>query len=88
MNKLKNGRNRRDRIDINHQYITNIDDESKAYWLGFLTADGSIGNSSNGLSIELTLGEIDKDHLLKFCNAIQLSRTPRIYKTNYGTNCA
>ena len=78
----------RNKTKLNHQYFENIDDENKAYWLGFLTADGSIGNSRGGLSIEVTLKEDDKSHLIKFCNSIDFYREPKIYKTNYGTNCA
>ena len=39
-----------------------IDTEEKAYWLGFLYADGYV----NDRSIELTLQELDYDHLVKF----------------------
>ena len=40
-----------------------IDTEEKAYWLGFLYADGYV-NIEKG--IELTLAEYDYDHLVKF----------------------
>lgn len=41
-----------------------IDNESKAYWLGFIFADGYISSSSN--NFELSLGIRDIDHLKKF----------------------
>ena len=41
-----------------------IDSEEKAYWLGFLYADGYI--NTNKYEIELTLAEYDKEHLEKF----------------------
>lgn len=30
------------KYDVNKEYFTDIDTENKAYWLGFLWADGSI----------------------------------------------
>lgn len=41
-----------------------IDTEEKAYWLGFLYADGYVSNDS--VILELTLAEKDKNHLNKF----------------------
>ena len=41
-----------------------IDTEEKAYWLGFLYADGNVSNHEN--KIELILAEKDVGHLEKF----------------------
>ena len=41
-----------------------IDTEEKAYWLGFLYADGSVGSTDN--RIELSLAEKDLKHIEKF----------------------
>lgn len=55
-----------------YNYFNNIDTEEKAYWLGFLTADGWIsknfksGSASTG--IELQYGDIE--HLRKFNKSI------------------
>lgn len=59
---LKDGKKK-----INSNYFNEIDSEDKAYWLGFLTADGYV-NKNN--TIELCLAEIDIDHLYKFKTAI------------------
>ena len=48
-----------------------IDTEAKAYWLGFLYADGSI--SSNESKIELGLAEKDLHHIEKFRNFMGIS---------------
>lgn len=45
-----------------------IDTEEKAYWLGFLYADGSVGSADN--RIELGLAEKDVGHIEKFRNFI------------------
>ena len=51
-------------------HFENIDTEEKAYWLGFLYADGYI--SSNEDKIELCLAEKDFHHLEKFKDFIGL----------------
>ena len=54
---------------VDSDYFETIDTEEKAYWLGFLTADGYISTKSN--SIELALKESDYDHIKKFQQAIK-----------------
>lgn len=41
-----------------------IDTEEKAYWLGFLFADGNVSSTIN--NVELSLAECDKEHLEKY----------------------
>lgn len=48
-------------------YFSNIDSKEKAYWLGFLYADGCVHSTSNEISITLK----DRDHLEKFRKAIK-----------------
>ena len=62
--------------DIYSDIFEVIDTEEKAYWLGFLYADGSLyyndGTKKNKYIIEVTLKKSDKDHLEKlktFLNA-------------------
>lgn len=55
-------------ININENFFDNIDTEEKAYWLGFIWADGySAKKSPWFLCIQIK----DVDHLEKFCKAIQ-----------------
>lgn len=51
----------------NQNYFENIDTEEKAYWLGFIAADGCILKQG---ALEIGLSLKDKKHLVKFCNAI------------------
>lgn len=57
---------------FNENYFENIDTEEKAYWLGFISADGSICKSSkyNSYRLVLNLNRLDEHHILKFKNAI------------------
>ncbi|MFJ8235952.1 hypothetical protein ACIQ34_09430 [Ureibacillus sp. NPDC094379] len=59
------------KYSYNDDYFESIDTEEKAYWLGFLAADGGINEGKTYKSIELGLAEIDKDHLEKFVAAIE-----------------
>lgn len=48
-----------------------IDTEEKAYWLGFLYADGSVGSKED--KIELGLSEKDLKHIEKFRNFMNIT---------------
>ena len=61
--------------DYNRRYFKDINTPEKAYWLGFIFADGWIhkshdrnGSTSYELGIELSV--TDREHLVKFANAI------------------
>ena len=56
------------RINYNEHVFDSIDTEEKAYWLGFLYADGYLCNSS--YSLELQLGNKDLEHVRKFARFI------------------
>lgn len=49
----------------------NIDCEEKAYWLGFLYADGSVGSKED--KIELGLAEKDLHHIEKFRDFMKIT---------------
>ena len=55
------------RHTCNHSYFHDIDSEDKAYWLGFLTADGCI---TTGNRVTLNLAKQDCEHLYKFKKAL------------------
>ena len=58
------------RYNVNHDYFTVIDTQEKAYWLGFLYADGYIRERKSGNSLEMKLSIKDKEHLERFRNSI------------------
>ena len=60
----------RNKKDKNSCYFSKINSIDKAYWLGMLYADGNVQENH---TIKLKL--IDKEHIEKFCKAINLSET-------------
>lgn len=50
----------------NEFYFNKIDTKEKAYWLGFLYADGCVHSNSYEISVNIT----DKEHIEKFKSAI------------------
>ena len=59
---------------FNERYFEKIDTEEKAYWLGFLMADGCVCTSaknSNINNVRITLQIIDKEHIELFNKAIE-----------------
>ena len=58
--------------NLNHDFFESIDSEEKAYWLGFIMADGCVYKGSDGssLRLQINLKGSDVEHLQKFQNAI------------------
>lgn len=61
-----------------------IDTPEKAYWLGFMYADGNV--SSDGKKVNLKLHSRDHDHIVKFITAVGWGGEvrQRLAVTNYG----
>lgn len=57
---------------LNSNYFESIDTEEKAYWLGFISADGCVSwnNYKNAYFFKITLQQSDSDYLRKFIHAI------------------
>ena len=55
---------------VNESFFEKIDTENKAYWLGFLYADGCVIKNKR-MYLNLTLAKKDKLHLEKFKSAIE-----------------
>lgn len=78
---------------MNYNYFDIIDTEEKAYWLGFIFADGNVSKDSwirkNGsvkrgcYKIEISLKSEDTEHLQKFANAIEYEKPIRISKAAF-----
>jgi hypothetical protein len=62
------------RYSVDESFFDIIDAEEKAYWLGFLTADGGIVDGA----IHLSLQERDCDHVRKFIAALRSDHPMRV----------
>jgi intein-encoded DNA endonuclease-like protein len=60
------------KLECNHSYFKNIDSEDKAYWLGFLFADGNVTDNKQP-SLQVCLAESDTAHLEAFNNTLNSS---------------
>lgn len=60
-----------------------IDTEEKAYWLGFLYADGCVHNKPNGQKL-ISLVVKDKEVIEKFIKSLNGNFEVKTYSENYG----
>ena len=63
-------------IKFDNSVFDIIDTEEKAYWLGFLYADGSVGKTNN--NVELSLSVKDISHLEKFKKFLKTPKTIKV----------
>ena len=75
--------NYQNRCRIDEMVFDNIDTEEKAYWLGFIFADGNI--SSTGHRFEINLAIKDLDHMIKLKTFLSYEEDIRIGKNH--ENC-
>lgn len=73
----------------NEHYFDIIDTEEKAYWLGFMYADGFIQNKRKygNYKVGLSLTESDREHLEKLKNCLESNVEIKTYipKTKYNS---
>lgn len=63
---------------MDKRFFETIDTEEKAYWLGFLYADGSVSKDLKAVTLELNIKDID--HIRKFKRAINSTHKITIKK--------
>lgn len=71
---------------MTERYFEIIDTEDKAYWLGFLYADGCVSNDLHYLTIDLSTTDIE--HIEKFKNEINAHQKISISSTTDGISHA
>ena len=75
---------RKNEYVFNEDFFETIDSEEKAYWLGFIYADGYItGDDRCGIALK----NIDNIHLEKFKKSIDSNHKISVYKSQYNENC-
>jgi hypothetical protein len=67
-------------------FFETINTKEKAYWLGFLYADGYLVEYPNRAEIRLKLAIKDEDTINKFCEILQLNRSKKEYLTDEAGN--
>lgn len=70
--------NKQNITKFNENFFDKINSEEKAYWLGFLYADGAISSSDN--TIELSLQSKDIHHLEKFRDNLGFLKDKHIFQ--------
>lgn len=78
-------------VTINHDYFEVIDTEHKAYWLGFIYADGSVGQdkgkgANGGWTLAIELKYSDSYLLNELATDLQSNLLPREVKCNKNRN--
>lgn len=66
---------------VDHNYFSSLDNE-RAYYLGFLAADGTVRSDCN--AIKIGLSSLDRDFLEEFRERIQSEREIKDYITSKG----
>lgn len=69
--------------EFNEDFFHTIDNEEKAYWFGFLYADGYLDESTGSIRVELKSS--DKDHIVKFCTILSYPRYRISYRPDRDT---
>ena len=75
-------RKSRRKYNLNDDYFENIDSADKAYWLGFIMADGWITDTEDKVGITLSIKDLG--HLEKFKNSISASAPINTYTQTAG----
>jgi len=66
---------------VNHNYFNKVDSSEKAYWLGFIYADGYVTSDHK---VGIALGIKDREHLEKFRSAVKSTHPIKVYTSSHG----
>ena len=72
------------KYSLNEDVFEKIDTEEKAYWLGFMYADGCVHKSSNYVSLSLSV--VDISHLEKFKHFLSFDGPIHTYSKKVGAD--
>lgn len=74
------------KTSCNEDIFEIINTEEKAYWLGFLMADGNVSNFSGGYYLKFSLQKNDIDAVKAFKNAIEFTGAIIVNRNNIGVS--
>ena len=72
------------RYKVNHDFFDEINTEEKAYWLGFIYADGYITVREGRLMFGVSLSSKDRNHLVLLINCLESDYKIKEYKVSSG----
>ena len=73
------------KFTYDEDYFKTIDNEHKAYWLGFIAADGCVKkNSKLNMELSIALSSADRDHLLKLRNDLKYDGEVKDYVSKHN----
>ena len=85
--KLRSNRINSRKYKVDDNFFHDINTEEKAYWLGFIYADGFLTKAETKCkSIGISIKSSDIEHLNKFNNSIHSNYPIHIYKVSSGYN--
>lgn len=73
------------KYNVNDKFFEQVDNEHKAYWLGFLMADGHINKREGQDRLVLTTSSKDFQHLYKYVDSLGFEGTVKHYEIKVGT---
>jgi intein/homing endonuclease len=82
--KLRSNKENSKKYSCDERFFENIDNEKKAYWLGFMYADGYVSSRKDGKLVGISVTKKDKNHLEKFLNDIKGNHHINTYKQSNG----
>jgi DNA-binding transcriptional regulator WhiA len=72
------------KFSVNHDFFNVIDSEIKAYWLGFMYADGYVISNPKIPNFGLSLSSKDRDHLELFKTHLEATYSIKTYNSKGG----
>lgn len=72
------------RYKLNEHYFDDIDTEEKAYWLGFMAADGYVAEKPSEHFVGISVSDKDRQHLEKFKIALEADYPIKEYVVKQG----
>lgn len=80
--KVRSNKENSRRYHVNHDYFEDINNEEKAYWLGFIYADGYVTTDKPMVGISISLD--DEAHLYKFRDCLSSNYPINVYEIKQG----
>lgn len=81
---LRNNKEKNKKYICNINYFEDINTPEKAYWLGFIFADGFIGKNNGYDRFGISISVVDKQHLYKFKEMINSTHPINTYTVSSG----